>query len=89
MANYLPVSDQLRKQIKAPTLVLSDTGDYRVGHSRILQLYHGLKDNGVPTKFFAYPSRDIVFDPVRQRDIDRRWMRLPEGVFRRGQAVYL
>ena len=62
-------------KIKAPTLILSDTGDYRVPISQSFELYHALKDNGVPTKFFAYPvGGHSPADPVRQRDVDRRWI---------------
>jgi dipeptidyl aminopeptidase/acylaminoacyl peptidase len=42
-------------RIKAPTLILSDTGDYRVPITQSFQLYHTLVDNGVTTQFIAYP----------------------------------
>ena len=42
-------------QIKAPTLILSDTGDYRVTITQSYRLYHALRDNGVATQFIAYP----------------------------------
>ncbi|HLJ45311.1 MAG TPA: S9 family peptidase [Bryobacteraceae bacterium] len=62
-------------KIKAPTLILSDTGDYRVTPTQSYKLYHALKDNGVTTRFFAYPvGGHSPTDPVRQRDIDRRWI---------------
>jgi dipeptidyl aminopeptidase/acylaminoacyl peptidase len=62
-------------KIKAPTLVMCDTGDYRVPIPESYKLFHGLSANGVTTQFIAYP----VFghnpqDPVRQRDVQRRWM---------------
>ena len=61
--------------MRAPTLVLSDTGDYRVTITQSYKLYHALKDNGVETRFFAYPVRGhSPQDPVRQRDVQRRWM---------------
>jgi dipeptidyl aminopeptidase/acylaminoacyl peptidase len=61
-------------RIKAPTLVLSDTGDFRVTITQSYQLYHALKDNGVTTRFFAYPvSGHFPNDPVRQMDVYRRW----------------
>jgi len=60
--------------IKAPTLVLSDTGDFRVTITQSYQLYHALKDNGVTTRFFAYPvGGHFPNDPVRQMDVYRRW----------------
>lgn len=61
-------------KIKAPTLVLSDTGDARVPITESFMLYHVLRDNGVKTKFIAYPvSGHSPSDPIHQRDINRRW----------------
>jgi dipeptidyl aminopeptidase/acylaminoacyl peptidase len=62
-------------RIKAPTLILSDTGDYRVPITQSFQLYHALVDNGVTTQFIAYPvSGHSPSDPVHSRDVDRRWI---------------
>jgi dipeptidyl aminopeptidase/acylaminoacyl peptidase len=62
-------------QIKTPTLILSDTGDARVPIAQSYQLYHALKDNGVPVKFIAYPvPGHEPGDPIRFRDVDRRWL---------------
>ncbi|MDP8980751.1 MAG: S9 family peptidase [Acidobacteriota bacterium] len=62
-------------KIKAPTLIMSDTGDYRVTITQSYKLYHVLKDNGVTTKFIAYPvAGHSPSDPVRARDRDRRWI---------------
>jgi dipeptidyl aminopeptidase/acylaminoacyl peptidase len=62
-------------KIKAPTLILSDTGDFRVPITQSYQLYHALSDNGVPTQFIAYPvSGHSPGDPIHARDIDRRWI---------------
>jgi dipeptidyl aminopeptidase/acylaminoacyl peptidase len=61
--------------IKTPTLILHDTGDARVTVSQSYQLFHALKDNGVPVKFFAYPvAGHFPGDPVRQMDVYRRWL---------------
>ncbi len=61
-------------RIKAPTLVLCDTGDQRVPITESFILYHTLRDNGVETKFIAYPvAGHSPSDPVHRRDIDRRW----------------
>lgn len=61
-------------KMKAPTLILSDTGDFRVTITQSYQLFHALKDNGVPVRFFAYPvSGHFPNDPVRQMDVYRRW----------------
>jgi len=62
-------------KIKAPTLILSDTGDWRVPISQSYQLYHALMDNAVPTQFIAYPvAGHSPGDPVHARDVDRRWI---------------
>jgi dipeptidyl aminopeptidase/acylaminoacyl peptidase len=62
-------------KMKAPTLILCDVGDYRVPITQSYSLYHALKDNGVETQFFAYPvGGHSPSDPVRQRDIDRKWI---------------
>jgi len=62
-------------KIKAPTLILSDTGDVRVPITQSYQLYHALKDNGVTVKFIAYPvGGHSPEDPAHQVDIDRRYV---------------
>ena len=62
-------------KIKAPTLILSDTGDWRVPITQSFQLYHSLADNGVTTQFIAYPvAGHSPGDPVHSRDVDRRWI---------------
>jgi dipeptidyl aminopeptidase/acylaminoacyl peptidase len=61
-------------KIKAPTLVLCDTGDQRVPITESYILYHVLRDNGVKTQFVAYPvSGHYPSDPIHDRDILRRW----------------
>jgi dipeptidyl aminopeptidase/acylaminoacyl peptidase len=62
-------------KIRAPTLVMTNTQDYRVPPTQSYMLYHALRDNGVPTKFVAYPIYGHnATDPVRQRDVQRRWI---------------
>ena len=62
-------------RVKAPTLILSDTGDVRVPITQSFQFYHALRDNGVPVKFFAYPvSGHSPEDPVHAADITRRYL---------------
>jgi len=62
-------------QIKTPTLILCDTGDFRVPIVQSYEMYHALKDNGVTTQFFAYPVRGhFPGDPVRVEDVMTRWM---------------
>jgi dipeptidyl aminopeptidase/acylaminoacyl peptidase len=63
------------RAIKTPTLILATTGDARVPITQSYQLYHALKDNGVPAKLVAYPvSGHFPADPVRQLDVFRRWV---------------
>ena len=72
-AEQSPIS--YASKIRTPTLILSDTGDERVPITQSYELYHALRDNGVPTKFIAYPtSGHWPNDPVRSRDIYRRWI---------------
>lgn len=76
LENYIKQSPiTYAAKIRAPTLILSDTGDYRVTVTQSYKLYHVLKDNGVATQFIAYPiGGHSPADPVRQRDVDRRWI---------------
>jgi dipeptidyl aminopeptidase/acylaminoacyl peptidase len=63
------------RDIKTPTLILSDTGDARVPITQSYLMYHALKDNGVTVQFFAYPvPGHSPGDPVRQPDVFRRWV---------------
>ena len=63
------------KNIKAPTLIMSDTGDVRVPITQSFEMYRALSDNGVPVKFIAYPvSGHSPEDPVHSADIQRRYV---------------
>jgi dipeptidyl aminopeptidase/acylaminoacyl peptidase len=69
-------------KIRTPTLVMQNTGDFRVTVSQGFKLYHALKDNGVETRFIAYPiPGHNAADPVRQRDVARRWVEWIEQHF--------
>jgi dipeptidyl aminopeptidase/acylaminoacyl peptidase len=62
-------------KIKAPTLILHNVGDYRVTITQSYELFHALKDAGTVTQFIAYPiPGHNAADPVRQRDVQRRWI---------------
>ena len=76
MAEYRRQSpDSAATQIKAPTLIMSDTGDFRVPITQSYQMYHALKDNGVTTQFFAYPvAGHFPGDPVHRQDVMTRWI---------------
>jgi dipeptidyl aminopeptidase/acylaminoacyl peptidase len=68
--------------IKTPTLILSDTLDARVPITQSYKLYHALKDNGVPVSFVAYPvPGHFPEDPVRKRDLYRRWLEWLDKAF--------
>jgi dipeptidyl aminopeptidase/acylaminoacyl peptidase len=62
-------------KITAPTLVLANTADPRVPVSQSYKLYHALKDNGVTTKFLAWPiPAHNASDPVRQMELRKVWI---------------
>jgi dipeptidyl aminopeptidase/acylaminoacyl peptidase len=61
-------------KIKTPTLIMSDTGDVRVPITQSYQMFHALRDNGVETKFIAYPvTGHSPDDPVHAADVERRY----------------
>ncbi|HJT17669.1 MAG TPA: S9 family peptidase, partial [Thermoanaerobaculia bacterium] len=63
------------KNVKTPTLIMSDTGDVRVPIVQSFEMYRALSDNGVPVKFIAYPvSGHGPSDPVHQADVYRRYV---------------
>jgi dipeptidyl aminopeptidase/acylaminoacyl peptidase len=63
------------KDVTTPTLIMCDTGDPRVPIPESYEFFHALKDNNVPVSFVAYPvSGHLPSDPVRNADIDRRWV---------------
>jgi dipeptidyl aminopeptidase/acylaminoacyl peptidase len=62
-------------KITAPTLVMCNTGDFRVPITQSFGLYRALKDNHVTTEFYAIPSGGhFPGDPVRQMDVYQRWV---------------
>jgi dipeptidyl aminopeptidase/acylaminoacyl peptidase len=61
--------------IRAPVLIMHDLRDDRVPIPQSYALFHALRDNGVPTQFIVYPiAGHNASDPVRQRDVRRRWV---------------
>jgi dipeptidyl aminopeptidase/acylaminoacyl peptidase len=63
------------KDVTTPTLIMCDTGDPRVPIPESYEFFHALKDNNIPVAFVAYPvSGHLPSDPVRNADIDRRWV---------------
>lgn len=60
-------------KVRTPTLILSNTRDYRVPPTQAYKLFRALKDSGVETQFVAYPtSGHSPVGPVRTRDSWRR-----------------
>jgi dipeptidyl aminopeptidase/acylaminoacyl peptidase len=62
-------------RIRAPTLIMCNTGDFRVPITQSYGLYRALKDNHVTTEFYAIPTGGhFPGDPVRQMDVYQRWV---------------
>jgi dipeptidyl aminopeptidase/acylaminoacyl peptidase len=62
-------------RITAPTLIMCNTGDFRVPITQSFGLYRALRDNHVTTEFYAIPSGGhFPGDPVRQMDVYQRWI---------------
>lgn len=71
--NQSPIS--LAANITAPTLILSDVGDYRVPIVNSYELYHALRDRGTHVEFVAYAVHGhFPSDPYNSRDVFRRWV---------------
>lgn len=63
------------KQIRTPTLILCNVYDVRVPIVESYEMYHALRDNGVPVKFYAYPSTGhLPNGPVRLADAYTKWL---------------
>ena len=63
------------RNVKAPTLLMSDVDDANVPFVNAEEWYHGLRDNGVPVEFYAYPeSTHFPRDIVQTTDVYRRWV---------------
>jgi len=76
MEQYLRQSPAtMQTAIRAPTLVMCDTGDFRVPIPQSFSLYRSLQDNHVESAFFAIPVRGhSPADPLRQMDIWQKWI---------------
>lgn len=62
------------RNVKAPTLIMGDVMDSNVPLANAMEWYHGLRDNGVPVEFYAYPATSHVpHDIVQITDMYRRW----------------
>ncbi len=60
--------------VRTPTLILSDAGDYRVPTPLSYEFYHEIRATGTPVQFVIYPViGHFPRDPVRSEDVNRRW----------------
>jgi dipeptidyl aminopeptidase/acylaminoacyl peptidase len=60
--------------VKTPTLILSDAGDFRVPTPLSYEFYHDVRATGTPVQFVIYPvNGHFPSDPVRGEDVYRRW----------------
>ncbi|MGA8532601.1 MAG: S9 family peptidase [Candidatus Tumulicola sp.] len=63
------------KDIHTPLLLLGNVYDVRVPIVEQYEMFHALRDNGVPVEFYAYPSGGhLPHGPVRLADAYRRWL---------------
>ena len=64
----------LAGNVKAPTLILGDSGDNNVPIVNSYEMFHALQDRGVTVEFYAYPV-DTHFpgDIVHSTDVYDRW----------------
>jgi dipeptidyl aminopeptidase/acylaminoacyl peptidase len=60
--------------VRTPTLIMSDAGDYRVPTPLAYEFYHEVRATGTPVQFVIYPVvGHFPRDPVRIEDVFRRW----------------
>lgn len=73
-ANWKQSPAAMQTAITAPTLIMSNTGDFRVPITQSYSLFRALEDNHVETEFYAIPT-DGHFpgDPVQQMAVYDKW----------------
>jgi dipeptidyl aminopeptidase/acylaminoacyl peptidase len=60
--------------VKTPTLILSDAGDFRVPTPLAYEFYHNVRATGTTVQFVIFPvNGHFPSDPVRSEDVYRRW----------------
>jgi dipeptidyl aminopeptidase/acylaminoacyl peptidase len=63
------------RNIRTPTLVMSNMEDFRVPPTQAFALYRAMKDNGVETEFVGFTGRTHASsDPVNSRERARLWV---------------
>lgn len=61
--------------VRTPTLLMSDTGDYRVPTPEVYAFYHALHDEGIEVQYVIFPAHaHFPRDPVRGEEIFKRWI---------------
>jgi dipeptidyl aminopeptidase/acylaminoacyl peptidase len=66
--------------VKTPTLIMCDVGDFRVPISQSYAYYHALKDNGTVVKFAAVPvDGHFPGDRARSKLVFGRWLDWVDG----------
>ncbi|HEY9179329.1 MAG TPA: prolyl oligopeptidase family serine peptidase, partial [Candidatus Baltobacteraceae bacterium] len=62
------------KNVRAKTLILTDTGDYRVPEPEAFEFFKALRDMGKTVQLVAIPAYGhFPSDPVRRIDTYKRW----------------
>lgn len=62
-------------RVRTPTLIMTDSGDYRVPTPLAYEFYHAVRATGTPVQFVVYPViGHFPSDPVRAEDVYRRWL---------------
>jgi dipeptidyl aminopeptidase/acylaminoacyl peptidase len=62
-------------KMQTPTLILSGVYETTVPVTHAYELFHALRERGVPVKFVAYPiSEHYPSDPVLSEDVYARWV---------------
>jgi dipeptidyl aminopeptidase/acylaminoacyl peptidase len=62
------------KNIHTPTLIMGNVYDVRVPIVESYEMYHALRDNGVPVKFYAFPAPEhLPQGPVRMAQAFTYW----------------
>lgn len=62
------------KRIRTPTLIMGNVFDVRVPIVESYEMYHALRDNGVPVKFYAFPTAEhLPMGPVRMAQAFTLW----------------
>jgi dipeptidyl aminopeptidase/acylaminoacyl peptidase len=63
------------RSVTTPTLILSDTKDYRVPTPQSYEFYHALRDNGIEAKFIAFPRYGhFPSDPAGREQVKKLWI---------------